>query len=646
MGTVHICIITDVLQPEPHRTWWEMSTSVTLFLCITTDILQPNSLSFYLVGLFIFVSLPMSCSKHVTAPSPSPFSVTPNFESLILLAINRMPRGKAIGVDGIHTEMLQIHPELCAKLLSTMWSTVGRLQVYPTQWSRGTLIPIHKNQGSESEPANFRPVCLLSHMRKAIETALAIQITQEFTPHPTQFGFRTDQSIDSALLLAEYAMKSGSHAGILDLRKAYDSVDRQFLLQRCTQVLSPNTTGMIQSSLGKVILHTIGDVSNTYGVSTIGVVQESSCSPPLFNIFIDPLAEELHKTALTLPDNPKNALLADDVAVYAKIASSMQALLDVCSTWAHQYNMSWNARKSHILISNHTPFANNSFTLNDEILPITTSVKYLGVTLSGKGIGAKKSIQRTESARSALRRLIDSGILSPVLKPQRVSQIFTTFVRSKYVYALAHIPLSQQLLEKDDELVDMLYRSLLRLRTLPTKKQRKLLNGFYRLRSLQLIKEEASNSLARKILDRSMSENALTRTLAERDKSIINTRDSYNKLYRALLNPLNPKQVQHRRFVQWNYARHDLRRKPAPFTPEKWPLATIIGQNNPTLRLMAMRWHLGTFPLNIDQDPLSDDRQHFLILHSMFKTPNKEISTRHIQAVEDSITHFPNQHNQ
>ena len=481
---------------------------------------------------------------------------------------------------------------------------------------------------------------------KLLKQHLPSKITQEFTPHPTQFGFRTYQSIDSALLLAESAMKSGSHAGILDLRKAYDSVDRHFLLQRCTQVLSPNTTGMIQSSLGKVILHTMGDVSNTYGVSTIGVVQGSSCSPPLFNIFIDPLAEELHKTALTLPDNPKNALLADDVAVYAKIASSMQALLDVCSTRSHQYNMSWNARKSHILISNHTPFANNSFTLKDEILPITTSVKYLGVTLSGKGIGAKKSIQRTESARSALTRLIDSGIISPVLKPQRVLQIFTTFVRSKYVYALAHIPLSQQLLEKDNELVNMLYRSLLRLHTLPTKKQRNLLNGFYRLRSLQLIKEEASHSLASKILDRSMSENALTRTLAERDKSIINTRDIYNKLYRALLDPLNPKQVQHRRFVQWNYARHGLRWKPAPFTPEKWPLATLIGQNNPTLRLMAMRWHLGRFPLNIDQDPLSDDRQHFLILHSMFKTPHKEISTRHIQAVEDSITHFLNQHNQ
>ena len=41
--------------------------------------------------------------------------------------------------------------------------------------------------------------------------------------------------------------------------------------------------------------------------------------PPLFNIFIDPLAEELHKTALTLPDNPKNALLADDDLIFVFI---------------------------------------------------------------------------------------------------------------------------------------------------------------------------------------------------------------------------------------------------------------------------------------------------------------------------------------
>ena len=122
---------------------------------------------------------------------------TQKCEQPLILPINGVNIVFAGGTYALRT----IVSRLCRfPLTRTMWSTVGRLQVYPTQWSRGTLIPIHKNQGSESEPANFRPVCLLSHMRKAIETALAIQITQEFTPHPTQFGFRTDQSIDSALL--------------------------------------------------------------------------------------------------------------------------------------------------------------------------------------------------------------------------------------------------------------------------------------------------------------------------------------------------------------------------------------------------------------------------------------------------------------
>ena len=74
-----------------------------------------------------FVTSP---STNISAPTPAAFSVSPNFKSLILLAISRLRRGKAIGVDGIHSEMLQAHPDLCAKFLSKIWSTVGRLQVY------------------------------------------------------------------------------------------------------------------------------------------------------------------------------------------------------------------------------------------------------------------------------------------------------------------------------------------------------------------------------------------------------------------------------------------------------------------------------------------------------------------------------------
>ena len=63
-------------------------------------------------------------------------------------------------------------------------------------------------------------------------------------------------------------------------------------------------------------------------------------------------------------------------------------------------------------------------------------------------------------------------------------------------------------------------------------------------------------------------------------------------------------------------------------------------------------WHCSGLHCNPeDESSQADDacrltRMGNIQHHSMFKTPNKEISTRHIQAVEDSITHFLNQHNQ
>ena len=54
--------------------------------------------------------------------------------------------------------------------------------------------------------------------------------------------------------------------------------------------------------------------------------------------------------------------------------------------------------------------------------------------------------------------------------------------------------------------------------------------------------------------------------------------------------------------------------------------------------LCSIRWHQGTFPLDIDRDPLSEDRHHLLILHSMLQTPNKQITPQHVQTIEGSIT--------
>lgn len=79
-----------------------------------------------------------------------------------------MVKHKAVGVDSIHVEMLQTAPALSARVLAVVWEKVGETKLIPEVWSTGILVPLHKKD-SQCDPANYRPLCMLSHVRKVLE---------------------------------------------------------------------------------------------------------------------------------------------------------------------------------------------------------------------------------------------------------------------------------------------------------------------------------------------------------------------------------------------------------------------------------------------------------------------------------------------
>ena len=109
--------------------------------------------------------------------------------------------------------------------------------------------------------------------------------------------------------------------------------------ERCFEVLSTDTARMVQSSLGEVTLRTVSDVTNFERSSLEGVVQGANSSPPLFNIFIDPLAEKLHGTSQATLQKPRNQLFADDVALFVKTITLLERTLAVCTSWANSVSM-------------------------------------------------------------------------------------------------------------------------------------------------------------------------------------------------------------------------------------------------------------------------------------------------------------------
>ena len=84
-------------------------------------------------------------------------------------------------------------------------------------------------------------------------------------------------------------------------------------------------------------------------------------------------------------------------------------------------------------------------------------------------------------------------------------------------------------------------------------------------------------------------------------------------MHRAILNPLDKASQTRQKFVIRNYARKG-RRSPPTFTKKKWSLATRVGHHNRSIRLMAIRWHLGLFPFFSNNPP---SENHTLLMKSI-----------------------------
>lgn len=69
----------------------------------------------------------------------------------------------------------------------------------PEAWSTGVLVPLLKN-GNKADPGNYRPICMLSHVRKVIEKTVTTELEGELKADRMQFGFQRNINILQAAL--------------------------------------------------------------------------------------------------------------------------------------------------------------------------------------------------------------------------------------------------------------------------------------------------------------------------------------------------------------------------------------------------------------------------------------------------------------
>ena len=207
---------------------------------------------------------PSTYTNHYAANQPSEpvpcerFALPANFDKRVHTAIVQAPNKKAPGPDGLRVELFRLELKCCCHFLTQLWASVGKLGHMPEQLRLQTLVPLYK-KGDQADPANYRPISLLSHARKVLSSAINRTVINSYSFHARQWGFSQNIGVEQALLAAKEAISEGhTYMAVFDLLKAYDKVCRHRLLQLCFQRLPQPIAAMISAMLQPTLARTKG----------------------------------------------------------------------------------------------------------------------------------------------------------------------------------------------------------------------------------------------------------------------------------------------------------------------------------------------------------------------------------------------------
>jgi hypothetical protein len=370
----------------------------------------------------------------------------------VQLALDEMPRRKAAGKDGIPPELLKAADT--APMLAEAFRMFARFGVVPSEWRRALICPIYKRKGGTADPANYRPIALLSVIRKVFEKCL-LRHLRETTRPPSLFqgGFRTKRGtldqIATLLELQRGQRRRGQSARLafLDIKGAYDSVARDRLWIKCADHgVKKNEMALLRGLFDEPRVSVlVGQSETAEFAGRAGIQQGSSISPWLYTMFMDDLIEELarsgHGVKLcdTLAIKVPCLFFADDIALTGSNWPDLAAMLAICETHARTNRYQYGAAKCEVLRPQGTTSSLvPPMRLDGQRLTTTESFVYLGLPICSEGIDTAAWLRRAEKkGRAAIAGLRRLGLHEKGFAWQTAVRLYRTFIRPTMEYGLA-----------------------------------------------------------------------------------------------------------------------------------------------------------------------------------------------------------------
>ena len=368
-------------------------------------------------------------------------------EGLVRKALCQFKPMKAPGPDGLKPIVFRHLPDHVISAITLVYQACIALKHTPKVWRDTRVIFIPKpGKDSYDLPKSYRPVSLSNFLLKGLERLVVWKMDKDLEEapiHPKQHGFTKGKSTESAISntvdYIEQHLFDDSHClgMFLDISSAFDSISidhiKECLLQHNGD---PDLVEWYHSYLAKRHLEVELHGETVHLTTGTGFPQGGVCSARFWLIAFDEAIKIINTRGIV-----GNGYADDCSALLGgthpdNMIESMQAMLEQLVAWGATCGLRFNPAKTVAVMFTRSQ---REFTrlvqMDGQLIPYSSSVLYLGVTLDYKLHWREHIINKRNKAKALYMKLssLTSSYWGP--KPKLLKWAYTGLVRPVMSYA-------------------------------------------------------------------------------------------------------------------------------------------------------------------------------------------------------------------
>jgi hypothetical protein len=343
----------------------------------------------------------------------------------VLHAVNGLGAHKAAGPDRLSNDFYRDWGDLLAPVLADTFNDIMRGEPPPASFAEAVIVPIPKS-GDRKDALNYRPISLLQSGYKIFTKLMAHRVQRSLGKviNADQAGFVRGRALADNLSIMRAILQQAQDERapqpadgaivLIDFRKAYDTIDRDFLRYALLAFGYPSTFITVVDTVhaGTTARFLVnGELSAQFDIVT-GIRQGCPLAPLLFLIAAETLKHALDQNprirGVRLRGHHQDhvhtfSAFVDDSVVYLEQRDMVTALDQTLQAFSAVSGLQAQPHKSHAIVLDTDyklpllgPFP---------VVPRGTTVTYLGVEIGITDLEAANWDQRVDKLAKRLNAL-------------------------------------------------------------------------------------------------------------------------------------------------------------------------------------------------------------------------------------------------